>query len=75
MKVKLFLDEDVHADLGQALRLRGYNAVHTQELECKGNSDAVQLSLAVDQERCLFTYNVKDFDILHNQYRQSQKDH
>lgn len=31
MKLRLFLDEDVHFGLADALRKRGYDAVHTQE--------------------------------------------
>jgi len=38
MKLKLFLDEDVHAGLAHALRQRGYDVVHAQELELKGCS-------------------------------------
>ncbi len=28
MKIKLFLDEDVHSGLAHALRKRGYDAIH-----------------------------------------------
>jgi hypothetical protein len=33
MKVKLFLDEDVHSGLAIVLRKRGYDVYHAQELE------------------------------------------
>jgi len=33
MKIRLFLDEDVHAALAHALRRRGYDVIHAQELE------------------------------------------
>jgi predicted nuclease of predicted toxin-antitoxin system len=33
MKAKLLLDEDVHFGLASALRKRGYDVIHTQELE------------------------------------------
>ena len=36
MKIELFLDEDVHSGLAHALRKRGYDAIHTQELDRKG---------------------------------------
>ena len=39
MKIELFLDEDVHSGLAHALRKRGYDAIHAQELERKGRSD------------------------------------
>jgi len=75
MKIELFLDEDVHSELALALRKRGYDAIHAQELERKGRSDSDQLEFAIQQERCLFTFNVKDFVILHNQHVKSQKEH
>ena len=33
MKIKLLLDEDVHSGLALALRKRGYDVVHAQELD------------------------------------------
>ena len=75
MKIELFLDEDVHSGLAHALRKRGYDAIHAQELERKGRSDSDQLQFAIQQERCLFTFNVKDFVILHNQHVKSKKEH
>ena len=66
MKVKLFLDEDVHAGLAIALRKRGYDVYHAQELDGKGRTDSEQLAFAVQDQRCLLTFNVKDFVILHN---------
>jgi len=73
MKIELFLDEDVHSGLAHALRKRGYDAIHAQELDRKGRSDSDQLLFAIHQERCLFTFNVKDFVILHNQHAKSQQ--
>ena len=75
MKIELFLDEDVHSGLAHALRKRGYDAIHAQELDRKGRSDSDQFQFAIQQERCLFTYNVKDFVILHNQHVKSKKEH
>jgi len=75
MKIELFLDEDVHSGLAHALRKRGYDAIHAKELDRKGRSDSDQLLFATQQERCLFTFNVKDFVILHNQHAKSQREH
>jgi len=66
MKIELFLDEDVHSGLAHALRKRGYNAIHAQEIDRKGRSDSDQLLFAIQPEWCLFTFNVKDFAILHD---------
>lgn len=75
MKIRLFVDEDVHSGLGHALRKRGYDVIHAQELDRKGRSDSDQLLLAAQQERCFFTFNVKDFVILHNQHAKSRQAH
>ena len=75
MKIQLFLDEDVHSGLSHALRKRGYDVIHAQELDRKGRSDSDQLFFAIGQERCLFTFNVKDFVILHNEQVKVQQEH
>lgn len=75
MKIKLLLDEDVHSGLAHVLRKRGYDVVHAQELERKGLSDIDQFSFAIQQQRCLFSFNVKDFVVLHNQFAQNQQEH
>jgi hypothetical protein len=72
---RIILDEDVHSGLAHALRNRGYTAIHAQELDRKGVPDSDQLIFAIQQERCLFTFNVKDFVILHNQYAKSRQEH
>jgi len=75
MKIELFLDEDVHSGLAHALRNRGYDSIHAQELDRKGLSDSDQLLFAIQHERCLFSFNVKDFVILHNKYAKSRREH
>jgi len=75
MKIELLFVEDVHSGLALALRKRGYDVIHPQELDRKGKSDSDQLLFAIQQERCIFNFNVKDFVILHNQYAKSQKEY
>jgi len=75
MKLKLFLDEDIHTGLSHALRQRGYDVVHAQDLKRKGKSDNEQLAFAVQEERCLITFNVRDFVKLHNQYAEQSREH
>ena len=75
MKLKLLLDEDVHSGLALALRKRGYDVVHAQELDRKGRSDYEQIAFAIQQERCIFSFNVKDFVILHNEFMETQQEH
>jgi predicted nuclease of predicted toxin-antitoxin system len=50
MKIALLIDEDVHSGLAHALRKRGYDAVHAQELDRKGRSDSQQLRFASEQD-------------------------
>ncbi len=75
MKLKLFLDEDIHTGLSHALRQRGYDVVHAQDLKRKGKSDSEQLAFAVQEERCLVTFNVRDFVHLHNEYAAQNREH
>lgn len=75
MKVRLLLDEDVQFALGLALRKRGYDALHIQEIARKGLSDKEQLDFAISEKRCLFSYNVKDFVLLHNRWVQGRQEH
>ena len=75
MKLKLFLDEDIHTSLSHALRQRGFNVVHAQDLKRKGKSDSEQLAFAVQEERCFLTFNVRDFVALHNQSVGQNKEH
>jgi hypothetical protein len=57
------------------LRLRGFDVAHAQELQRKGRSDAEQLQHAASEGRCLVTYNVKDFVLLHREYTASGRSH
>lgn len=75
MKVRLFLDEDVHTALAVALRKRGHDAVHTLEEKRLGLSDESQLKFAADAGRCLLTFNVGDFVRLHNRWIEEGREH
>ncbi len=73
--MSLLLDEDVHFLLSSALRKRGFDVIHTQELEGKGKTDSEQLAFAVEESRCLLSYNIRDFVILHNEYVENGQEH
>mgnify|MGYP003423339949 CR=1 FL=1 len=73
MKIKLFVDEDVHFALALTLRKRGYDVIHAQEIERKGKSDSEQLQYALENKRCLFSFNVKGFVLLHNEHTKNSK--
>jgi predicted nuclease of predicted toxin-antitoxin system len=75
VKVRLLLDEDVHLSVAIALRKRGFDVVHVQEVGRKGKTDAEQLRYAVESRRCLCSFNVKDFVMQHNEYMHNEKHH
>ena len=74
-KIRILLDEDVHAALSTILQKRGFDVVHAQEVDKKGISDAEQLEYAVNERRCLISFNVKDYVLLHNDYVRQEKEH
>jgi hypothetical protein len=43
VKIRLLLDEDVHAELSHALRNRGFDVLHAQEIDRTGKTDREQL--------------------------------
>jgi predicted nuclease of predicted toxin-antitoxin system len=73
--IKLFCDEDMPVALAVALRKRGYDAVHVNELKRKGKSDIEQLRYAAAQGCCLISWNVKDFVLLHYAFLQAGEVH
>jgi hypothetical protein len=74
-KPSLFLDEDVHGALANALRKRGYDAIHAVEQRRLGVSDENQLAFATAGDRCLMTFNVGDFVQLHNHWLGEGREH
>jgi predicted nuclease of predicted toxin-antitoxin system len=75
VRIRLFLDEDVHTNLAHALKQRGFDAVHAQGLARTGLTDDEQLAYAVRQRRCLISFNVRDFVLLHNRYVEDNRRH
>ncbi len=65
MKVKLLIDEDVHAVLAEILRKRGYDAINIHELGGRGISDEKLMVRGIKEKRCVLTFNTKDF-VLHH---------
>jgi hypothetical protein len=74
-EIPLLFDEDVHLGVAHAVRSRGVDAVHISELGRTGLSDEDQLEYAVQQQRCLVTFNVGDFVMLHSTYINEQRQH
>lgn len=63
--VKVYLDEDVHTFIAQALRLRGWEALTTEEAGRRGAKDLDQITFATEHGYAVLTYNRRDFPRLH----------
>lgn len=74
-KTRIYLDEDVHKKIATALRLRGYDVISAHEVKKWGIRDKEQLDFAISQERAIFTFNVRDYVILHKDCLKSGKKH
>lgn len=59
-----FLDEDVQQFLAEALRTRGFDALHVYEVGRGGLPDEDQLAFSSEEGRCLVSYNKRDFAVL-----------
>ncbi len=65
MTGRLLLDEMYPASLAEALRSRGHDAAAVVERsDLVGRRDPRVLTAAAEDERCLFTENVRDFAVL-----------
>ncbi|MGH2589009.1 MAG: DUF5615 family PIN-like protein [Dehalococcoidia bacterium] len=63
--ISLYLDEDAHTYIADAVRRRGWNAVTTEEAGRRGALDPDQLRFATERGSAILTYNVSDFPDLH----------
>lgn len=73
--VKIYLDEDVHKRLAQALRLRSFDVVSAYEVGYQQVDDEDHLAYAATQSRAIVTFNIPDFVRLHRDYVLSGKEH
>ena len=63
--IKVYLDEDVHTYIAQALRLRGWGALTTGEAEQRGTNDPDQILFATRGGYSILTYDINDYPRLH----------
>jgi predicted nuclease of predicted toxin-antitoxin system len=63
--IKIYLDEDVHTYIAEALRLRGWEALTTEEAVRRGRGDPDQIAFATNQGYTILTYNSDDYPRLH----------
>lgn len=74
--VRIYVDEDAceHAVV-VGLRSRGVDLLTTLEANRTRANDAAQLEFAVQEQRSIYTFNLRDFAKLHSEYLQQGKDH
>ncbi|TAE33093.1 MAG: hypothetical protein EAZ92_00905 [Candidatus Kapaibacterium sp.] len=75
MKIALLCDEHIPYGIVTALRLRGVEIMHIEELGRKGLSDAEHLEYAATHGFTFFTYDIPDFTALHIDFIQQGKHH
>lgn len=71
----LYMDEDISALVATLLRSRGLDVTTVPEQETLGKTDSEQLELATSIGRCLVTHNRVDFERLHLQFIEEDKEH
>lgn len=71
----LYTDEDVSALVATLLRSRGLDVTTVPEQLTLGRTDGEQLELATSMKRCLLTHNRVDFERLHIQYMEDNRQH
>jgi hypothetical protein len=75
-RIRFYIDEDaMRGSFVAALRGADLDVVTVAEAQRSGYSDLEQLAWATEQSRVLYSFNVKDFAVLHNQYLAQGKSH
>jgi hypothetical protein len=76
MKIRLYLDEDtMDGDLVHALRIRGVDVLTALDVGMIRRDDNEHLDYATGEGRSLYSYNVRDYQLLHTQYLMVAKSH
>ena len=74
--IRFYLDEDATSKrLLQALRNRGADVLSASEVDMLARSDEQQLVWALEHQRIIFTFNVRDFYRIHSDWLQSGTSH
>jgi hypothetical protein len=73
--IKVYLDEDVHSYIAEALRLRGWQTLTTPVAGNQRATDIDQITYATQNSYSILTYNVTDFPRLHSEILASGGSH
>lgn len=71
----LYTDEDMSALVATLLRSRGLDITTVPEQATLGKTDSEQLEFATSVSRCILTHNRIDFERLHLQYIEENRQH
>jgi hypothetical protein len=71
----LYTDEDMSALVATLLRSRGLDITTVPEQSTLGKTDREQLEFAISMGRCILTHNRVDFERLHLQYIEENRQH
>ena len=71
----LYTDEDMSALVATLLRARGLDVTTVPEQATLGKTDREQLEFATSLGRCILTHNRVDFERLHLQYVEEDRQH
>ena len=75
MSAALYTDEDMSALVATLLKSRGLDVITVPEQATLGKTDSEQLKIASSLSRCLVTHNRVDFERLHLQCINENKQH
>jgi predicted nuclease of predicted toxin-antitoxin system len=71
----LYTDEDMSKLVATLLQSRGFDVTTVPEQATLGKTDSEQLEFATSLGRCLLTHNRVDFERLHLQYVEEERQH
>lgn len=75
-KIRLYLDEDsMDSDLLAALRLRNVDVLSTGEAQMLSRSDEEQLRWALENQRVIYSFNIRDFYRIHTDWIEEKQNH
>ncbi len=76
MKIRLYLDEDaMRIATVKALQTQGIDVTTVQDARTSGYEDADQLRFALEQQRVIYTFNIKHFASLHTLLLEQGRSH
>ena len=74
-RMRLYLDENLNVQVAEALRARGYDAIHALTEGNRRLPDEQHLRYAAAQGRALVTHNFADYAGLHRSFIQQGEHH